>query len=264
MQLVNSLIIAWHRHWPHYVAEALGLSFFVGCSGLLTMLVQHPASSVHQALPDSALLRRAVLGVAMGLVLVLIAYSPRGKRSGALINPAVTLAFWQLGKIRSADAAWYVMAQLLGAISTALLLKYTFGALYSHPAVNYNVTQPPAPTLQAAAVAFVAEFVISFFMMLLMLRALYSAYLKDWTGWLLGILLAFYICFETPLSGMSLNAARTLGTAVAAGSYHGLWLYWVAPGLAMWLATVLFRRYQQSLPSVSSVEPPQFPTDPPT
>ncbi len=268
MLLLNHLLSAWRRHWPHYVAEALGVSFFVGCSGLLTMLVEHPASPVHQALPDSALLRRAVLGPAVGLVLVLIVYSPWGKRSGAHINPAVTLAFWQLGKIRAADAAWYVLAQVAGALATAQLLKYGFGPLYSHPAVNYTVTQPPAPTLPGTAVAFAAEFVISFLMMTTALAALHSARLKPRAGWLLGALLAVFVCFETPLSGMSLNPARTLGTAVAAGCYHGLWLYWLAPGLAMWLATVLFRRYHHgrpgdAAPPAPGPEPPLYPTSRP-
>ncbi|RAK62385.1 MIP/aquaporin family protein [Hymenobacter edaphi] len=274
MPVANRFLLAWRRHWPHYLAEALGLSFFVGCSGLLTMLVEHPASPVHQALPSSALLRRAVLGLGVGLVLVLIVYSPWGKRSGAHINPAVTLAFWQLGKIRAADAGWYVLAQVAGALGTAQLLKYGFGPLYSHPAVNYTVNQPATPTLSGTAVAFAAEFAISFLMMMTALVALHSARLKDWTGWLLGGLLAAFVCFEAPLSGMSMNPARTLGTAVAAGSYHGLWLYWLAPGLAMWLATALFRRIHFGVPRAGSaangaaqksaaVEPPLYPTDQP-
>lgn len=278
MPLVNRCLLAWRRHWPHYLAEALGLSFFVGCSGLLTMLVEHPASPVHQALPDSKLLRRAVLGLGVGLVLVIIVYNPWGKRSGAHINPAVTLAFWQLGKIRAADAGWYVLAQLAGALGTAQLLKHAFGEYYRHPAVNYTVNQPATPTPWGTAVAFAAEFAISFLMMLTTLVALHSARLKARTGWLLGALLAAFVCFEAPLSGMSMNPARTLGTAVAAGSYHGLWLYWLAPALAMWLAVVLFRRYHFGEPLAGAVlpgsaadaaprapgpEPPLYPTNQP-
>jgi aquaporin Z len=207
------------------------------------MLLEHPASPARQALPDSELLRWGLLGVSLGLVLVIIVYNPWGKQSGAHINPAVTLGFWQLGKIRLADAIWYVVAQLAGAIGAALLLKLLLGELYAHPAVEYTVTKPLSPNLAGQLIAFAAELVITFFLMLLALVALHSARLKEWTGWLLGGLLAVYVLIETPLSGMSLNPARTLGTAVAANSYVGLWLYWLAPCLATWLAAVAFQRF---------------------
>jgi len=272
--LVNRFLLAWRRHWPYYLAEAGGIAFFVGCSGLLTMLIEHPASPVHQALPDSKLLRRALIGLGVCLVLVLIVYNPWGKRSGAHINPAVTLAFWQLGKIKPADAVWYVLAQVVGAIAAGQLLKHLFGSLYAHPAVKYTVTQPADSTPQAALVAFGAEFFISFLMMLVALYFLHSAGLKKWTGWALGALLGLYVTFEAPLSGMSVNPARTLGTAVAAESYQALWVYWTAPPLAMWLATVAFLRIHHGQPlgcailagcapaaaSPHEEEPPEYPT----
>lgn len=283
MSFAPRLLVALRRHWTHYGAEALGLAFFVSCAGLLTMLVEHPASAVHRALPDSEVLRRAVVGAGLGLVLVVIIYCPWGKRSGAHINPAVTLAFWQLGKIRAADALWYVVAQLAGALAAAQTLKYLFGDWYAHPAVKYTVTQPASAAPRAVLVAFAAEFVICFLMMLLTLVALHSARLKKWTGWLLGALLALYVVVETPLSGMSLNPARTLGTAVAAGRYQGLWVYWVAPPLAMWLATVTFLRFHHGQPLECAIlagcapgpvsphgqtgkdeaEPPRFPAEHP-
>jgi aquaporin Z len=283
MPLAIQLLGAFRRHWPHYVAEAMGLAFFVGCAGSLTMLVEHPASVVHQALPDSAVLRRAVVGAGLCLVLVVIIYSPWGKRSGAHINPAVTLAFWQLGKIRAADALWYVVAQLAGALGAAQALKYLFGYWYAHPTVKYTVTQPASPEPGDTLVAFAAEFVISFLLMLVALMALHSARLKKWTGWLVGALLALYVVVEAPLSGMSLNPARTLGTAVAAGRYQGLWLYWLAPPLAMWLATVAFLRFHHGQPIECAIlagcapapgspharagkgqtEPPRFPAEHP-
>ena len=280
MPFPTKLLAALRQHWPHYLAETVGIAFFVGCSGLLALLVKHPASPMHQALPDNALLRRALIGLGVCFVLVLIVYSPWGKRSGAHINPAVTLAFWQLGIIKPADALWYVLAQLAGAIGAAQVLKYVFGPLYAHPAVAYTVTQPVSPTRQDHLIAFGAEFFISFLLMLVALQALHSARLKKWTGWLLGATLGLCVTFEAPLSGMSLNPARTLGTAVAAGSYRGLWVYWLAPPLAMWLAAVAFRRFHHGQPlkravlaggapaaasprAPSEAEPPRYPTERP-
>ena len=266
---------AWRRHWPHYIAEALGLAFFICCASLLTVLLEHPVSPVRQALPNEVP-RRGLLGAAMVFVVATIVYNPWGKRSGAHINPAVTLAFWQLGKVRLPDAVWYVVAQLVGAIAAAQLMALVLGPLYAHPAVKHAVTQP-MPKPGGEALAFAAEFSISFLLMLVMLWSLHSAKLKKLTGWLLGGLIALYILIETPYSGMSLNPARSLGTALAANSYHGLWLYWVAPPLAMWLATVLFRRFYHgealdcavlagcgpgtSSPHSPDDEPPQYPDE---
>ncbi|SMB98358.1 major intrinsic protein [Hymenobacter roseosalivarius DSM 11622] len=277
MLFAHRLLFVLRRHWPHYVAEALGLAFFVGGAGLLTILMEHPASPVRQSLAEYPVLRRGISGLGLGLVLAIIVYSPWGKRSGAHINPAVTLAFWQLGKIRFPDAVWYVLAQLGGAIGAAQLLKLCLPKLYAHPAVKYTVTQPNPVFLQGELIAFVAEFIICFVMMLVALIALHSSQLKEWVGWLLGALVAIYVLVETPYSGMSLNPARSLGTALAAGSYHGLWLYWVAPCLAMWLATVGFLRFHHgqplecailagcgpssNSPHASDEEPPQYPDE---
>ncbi|HEX8425590.1 MAG TPA: aquaporin [Hymenobacter sp.] len=275
MTFTGRMAAAWRRHWSHYVAEAFGLAFFISCASLLTVLLEHPASPVRQALPDSTL-RRGLLGMAMLLVVVAIVYNPWGKRSGAHINPAVTLAFWQLGKMRLPDALWYVLAQVVGAILAAQLMALVLGPLYAHPAVKYAVTEP-MPKPGGEALAFAAEFVISFILMLVMLGCLHSSKLKKLTGWLLGALIALYILFESPYSGMSLNPARSLGTALAARSYHGLWLYWVAPPLAMWLATVLFRHFYHgealdcavlagcgpgtTSPHSPEAEPPQYPDE---
>lgn len=100
------------------------------CASLLTVVLEHPASPVHQALVAQGagpVLRRVPMGVGMGLVLVVLAYIPWSKRSGAHINPAVALAFWHLGRIRRADALWYGLAHTTGSLATVLLLKVPLG-----------------------------------------------------------------------------------------------------------------------------------------
>lgn len=231
----------WRRHWPYYVTEAVGLAYFVSCASIVAVLLEHPISPVRQAI-GPAVLRRVVQGVVMGLVIVSIAYSPWGKRSGAHINPAVTFAFWRLGSISLVDALWYVMAQVSGAIAAGQLMILVLGRFYTHPSVRYAMTKP-MPQRLGETVAFGAEFVISFLMMLLLLWALQNKKVRNKTGWLIGGLIALYIVIESPYSGMSLNPARTLGTAVAADDYQGVWLYWVAPPAAMWLAAILFRYF---------------------
>lgn len=240
---VGRMATAWRRHWPYYTVEAVELAVFISCASVLAVVVEHPASPVRQAL-GGATTRRAVQGILMGLVVVGTVYSPWGKRSGAYMNPALTLAFWQMGKISGPDAIWYSLAQVAGAIGAAQFWALVLGTWYAHPVVHYATTKP-LPRPGGELLAFAAEFVISFLLIVVVLGTLHCQKLKKRTGWVLGGLIACYIIVEAPLSGMSLNPARSLGPALVAGDYHGLWLYCVAPPLAMWLATVLFRRFYQ-------------------
>jgi aquaporin Z len=179
------------------------------------------------------------MGLAMGATAIGIIYSPWGKRSGAHINPAVTLTFYRLKKIERWDAAFYVLAQFgggaLGVAAAALLL----GALVSHPDVNYAATVPGPG---GVFLAFAAEVFIAFLMMSMILRVTGEARLSRFTGLFAGLLVFAFITFEAPLSGMSLNPARSLGSAVNARLYTALWIYFTAPFLGMTLAAELHRR----------------------
>lgn len=260
MSPFSELYAALRRNWPHYLAEAGGLAFFIIGASVLTLGLEHPDSPLHQWLVAHGagkLGRRIPLGVGMGLVIVALAYNPWGKKSGAHINPAVTLAFWQLGHIKRADACWYVVAQALGGLAAALALGLVLGGYYADASVHF-ITTTPGPG--GPLVAFAAEFVISFGLMWLLLRALHSAQLKPAAGWLLGGLLMAYIIWETPFSGMSLNPFRTLAAAVVAGDYTALWVYFLAPTAAMWLAAALFQwLYRRPGCPPTSALPPQYP-----
>jgi len=228
-------------HWPCYLTEVAGTACFVVGSGLATLLAEHPASPVAQALHGLPTTRRAVIAALVVLVVCAITYNPWGRRSGALLNPAMTLGFWQLGRIGAADALAYAAAQVAGATVGALLLHAAMGRWLMHPAVHQFLTQPrPGPG--GTGLAWAAEFVITGGFMLLLLQALHSPRLRKATGVLAALLLAVYIVLESPLSGMSLNPARSLGTALAAGEFRGLWVYWTAPPLAAWLAVLAWKR----------------------
>ena len=227
------LLEAFRRHWPDYLKEAAGLMTFMLGAGAFTTLFLHPGSPVQQALP-SEFLRHAGLGLVMAFVTAGIIYSPWGQRSGAHINPAVTWSFFRLGKITRSDALFYTLFQFLGAMLAPVLLLWSIGAPFSHHEVRYATTQPgPEGTL----VAFVAEFTISFALMLLVLIAMNSERLEKAVGAIVGVLIGVYIAVESPLSGMSLNPARSFGSALTAGEWKGIWLYFVAPVASMLLAT---------------------------
>lgn len=207
----------------------------VSASAFSTLLV-HPASPF-AAVAIPLVARRVVMGIAMGLTLAAIVYSPVGGRSGAHMNPAVTLTFLRLGKIAPIDAFAYVIAQFLGGAAGIVLAVWMLHGLPTDPSVNYVATVPgPAGTL----VAFAAEAVISFGMMLTVLSVSNRQRTARYTGLCAAILVATYITFEAPLSGTSMNAARSFAPALLAHTEHTLWIYFTAPLLGMMLAAETF------------------------
>ncbi len=231
------MLTAFRNHWPDYLMEAAGLMAFMLGAGIFATLFLYPGSAVQQALP-SDLMRHVGLGVCMGIVTFGIV-SAIGMKSGAHINPAVTWSFYRQGKIGGWDAIFYTLFQFIGAIIAPVLLLTAIGDPFTHEKVKYATSQPGEgiPVL----VAFAAEFAISFILMLAVLIALNSRRLEKLAPAIIALLIALYIAFESPLSGMSLNPARSLGSALTAGQYKGLWLYFVAPVLAMLLATEVYQ-----------------------
>lgn len=232
------MLTALRTHWPEYLIEAAALGTFMVSACSVTLLIQHPGSPMHGLLADPTL-RRVLTGVAMGLTAIAIVYSPWGRRSGAHMNPALTLTFLRLDKIVPWDAAFYVAAQFAGGIAGVALVAVVADTLLAHPKVRYAATLPGDA---GVTVAFAAELVISFGMMSLVLHASNSPRLARYTGLLCGALLATWISVEAPLSGMSMNPARTLGSAVPARTFTAMWLYFTAPPLGMLLAGELYRR----------------------
>jgi aquaporin Z len=225
-------------HWAEYAIEAAALGAFMASATLVTTLLEHPSSPVHQAVPD-ATLRRVIVGLAMGATLVALVYSPLGRRSGAHLNPVVTLTFLRLGKIRRLDALGYACGQVVGAVGVMIALAALWPAWVSHPAVRYVATLPgPA----GAGVALAAEAAISFGMMTLVLHLSNSPRWSRYTGLCAGLLVAAYIAVEAPLSGMSMNPARSLGPAAAGGPSDFLWVYVAGPLAGMTLAAEVYVR----------------------
>jgi aquaporin Z len=225
-------------HWPELLIEGAGLALFMVSALGFTVLIEHPASPVHQALPDP-LLRRALMGCAMGGTLVLLVYNSLGKRSGAHFNPVFTFTFFRLGRVAPADALLYAASHFAGAILGVAAISLLLPVFLAHAQVHYAATRP-GPF--GVAPAFAGEVAIAFAQMLLVLGVSNARRWNAWTGVFAACGVAAYITLEAPLSGMSMNPARTLGSALGAGDFTALWLYFAAPLLGMLLAAEVFVR----------------------
>ena len=232
---------ALRAHWPEYLMEAAELGLFMISACFFVVLIEHPSLPLRAAI-DDPFVRRILIGIAMGVTAIAIVLSPLGKRSGAHFNPAVTLTFWRLGKIEGWDALFYVVAQSIGAVAGVMLFEILAGTRFvADPSVNYVATLPGAP---GVTWAFVAEVLISFGLMLTVLHVSNSKRLNRYTAFFAGSLVAIYITFEAPISGMSMNPARSLGSALPGGIWDGLWLYFVAPSIGMLAAAQVYLQRQ--------------------
>src|SRR6266513_4428863 len=232
------MLRALKEHWPEYVCEDDELGLFMISAGLFTILLFHPGSPAVTFIPDP-FMRRMCVGIAMGGTAIALVFSPLGKRSGAHFNPAVTLTFWRLGKVKNWDAVFYIIAQFAGGIAGVFAVALFVREALSHPTVHYAAT---LPGMRGVVVAFIAEFAIAFVLMSVVLRVSNTPHIALYTGLFAGALVATYITLESPLSGMSMNPARTFGSAVVGHIWTGLWIYFTAPVLAMQFAGAVYLR----------------------
>ena len=169
------------------------------------------------------------VGVAMtfGLIVLAMIYT-LGDISGAHLNPAVTFAFWRARRFDGAKVLPYVASQLGGALLASGLLRALFPA---HPTLGATL---PAGS---AAQSFVLETVLTALLMFVILNVSTGAKEKGVTaGIAIGAVIMLEAMFAGPISGASMNPARSLAPALVSGQLRDVWLYLLAPVLGAWLA----------------------------
>jgi len=172
-----------------------------------------------------------------GLVVMAIIYA-LGNVSGAHINPAVTIGFYFAGRISASEIPPYVMAQLGGAVLAGLVLLVLFP---EH--INFGATMPAIDLPRA----FLMEVLISFSLMFIILNVSTGHQEKGiMAGAAVGGMVALLALFAGPVTGASMNPARSIGPAIAAMNFEHLWIYIVAPVLGMWMVSPFCRLIQGS------------------
>jgi aquaporin Z len=219
----------WPRlHWPEYGSELLGTAFLVFIALSAVTLNLGLGSPLAIVLPNSSA-RRLITGLLLAGSGSLVAISPLGKLSGAHINPAVSLAFWLQGKMHQHDLVGYIVSQLLGAALGAGLAVLIWRERAA--SVHYGVTAPGVgyPIWSV----FLIEMGLTCLLVLAIFLFVSSRRLMCWTP------LMYWQA--APISGSSLNPARSFGPALVSWFWRDQWLYYLASPIGALLAVVLFR-----------------------
>jgi MIP family channel proteins len=177
-----------------------------------------------------------LVGVAFahGLILTGFIYAV-GDISGTHVNPAVTIAVLAAGKIEAARAAAYVVVQLAGGLAGAWMLSWVLGGTES--GLGATTLASTVNHYQGFAV----EMILTFFLASVVLHAAVSGKAGPPFGLAIGLTLAAAILMGGPLTGASLNPARTLGPAVLTGNTAELWVYFAGPIAGGLLAAGVWR-----------------------
>lgn len=235
----NQLFLALQKNWRIYLIEAWALGMFMVSACLFVIIIEHPDLPVRNMI-ESALVRRLIMGLAMGVTAVLLIYSGWGKRSGAHMNPAVTITFLNLNRICREDAFWYIVFQFIGGFLGVAVFKWVLFNYISFPSVNYVVTIPGSQGIWAALII---EFLMSIMLITVVLVSSNYPKIARFTGYFVGVLLIIYITFGAPVSGMSINPARTVASAINSREWNGWWIYFAGPLLGMLAGGYLYRAW---------------------
>jgi aquaporin Z len=176
-----------------------------------------------------------LVGVALahGLVLLTFAYA-YGHISGTHINPAVTIGLWVGKQIDTASAVAYIVVQIIGGIVGALVLAFVLGGTAT--GLGATVLADGVTSIQGL----VLETIMTFFLVNTIFNTAVSGKVGNFAPLAIGLTLTLSILVGGPLTGASLNPARTIGPAVASGNFADIWLYLVGPVLGGVLAALLY------------------------
>ncbi|MBH8562557.1 aquaporin family protein [Nostoc sp. CENA67] len=223
-------------NWSEYGAELLGTAFnlLIGFS-IITFNFGKGLPMEHLIPAESP--RLLINGLIFAGSGALFTISPLGKLSGAHLNPCVSLAFWLQGKMHKRDLIGYIIGQLLGAILGTFVVTNLWG--------KYALSVNNCMTLPSKSYALWYVFLAEVFMTCLLILSI-SIFLSHrrllrWTPLMVWLLVATMVWLGAPISGTSLNTARSIGPAFISWFWQDQWLYCIAPPLGALIGVGVFR-----------------------
>ncbi len=176
------------------------------------------------------------IAITTGLVVMTIIYAV-GDVSGAHINPAVTIGFWLARRFPGGRVIPYITSQCLGAIAASVILSLLFAESSA-----LGTTMPAGPVIQS----FMFEIIITLFLMFVILSVATGSKEKGiMAGSAIGAVVGLVVLFAGPVSGASMNPARSIAPALVSFQFTDLWIYLTAPFIGSALAVAAFRLVHQ-------------------
>ena len=211
--------------WRHFVAEFIGTFALVFVGGAAIMIAKDTNSPA------------GLIGIAFAHGLILAVMVSALMRISGHFNPAVTIGFIAARRIDVAMAGVYILAQIIGAIVAAYVLKYTF------PFTLFEATRGGGQAIALQVTggqAFLLEFIATFFLVIVVFGTAVDPKAPKIGGLAIGLTVAADILAIGPLTGASMNPARSFGPAVASGIFEAQVIYWAAPIAGSIAAALLY------------------------
>ena len=220
----------------YYFSEFIG-TFAMMFIGISAIVLNFGTQTMQEAIPSFPV-RLLLTGLVFASGATLVVYSPVGRISGAHLNPAVSLAFLLEKKLGVVDFAAFSSMQMLGSIIAAVLALLA----WSDNALEANVGMTLPGQGYPIVLVFSVEVFITFLLISLIFYFLHSRTLTRFAGIAVGLLIATLVFLTAPVSGTSLNPARSIGPAIAASNFSYLWLYIIAPVLGSLIAVAIHKK----------------------
>jgi len=205
-----------------YTSEFLGTFALVFC-GTGAIIINEQSNGV---------IGHVGISITFGLIVLAMIYT-FGMTSGAHLNPAVTLGFFIAKRFDKREILPYIISQTAGAFLATVILKFLFPT-------NQNLGSTiPADSLMQS---FILEFILTYFLMLVILNvALGSKEVGILAGIAIGATILLEAMFAGPISGASMNPARSIAPGIISGNNQALWIYLIAPPLGAISASLTWK-----------------------
>ena len=205
-------------------------------------------SQLATAIPNQ-ILRLALAGAGFGLGVLIVVYSVLGQTSGGHLNPALTIAFWMQEKIETKQLAPYIFCQCLGSLAGTWFVASLLPNLSS--SVEYGVTSVADTITPGAAILLEALLTMAFVLMIFFMTSCHDR--TRYTGLCVFIYLVIFVPLEAPLTGTSINPARSIGPAIYANNYQDLAIYIIGPLMGAIAGTFIARYVLNQRPKCKRV-----------
>jgi aquaporin Z len=203
-----------------YISELIGTFALVFCG---------PGAIIMNDISGGAV-SHVGIAITFGLIVMAMIYSI-GEISGAHINPAVTIAFWASGRFDKREVLPYITAQIIGALLASSILYFLFPT---------HETQGATLPSDTAIQSFILEVILTFILMFVIIKvSTGSKEIGTMAGIAIGGTVGLEAMFAGPITGASMNPARSIAPALFSGHLEHLWLYIIAPIIGALLAIVV-------------------------